>query len=91
MSYITLNYDEESVCQCKRCRFNPWVRKIPLVAMTNHLSILAWKIPWAEEPGGVESMRSQKVRHDLTTEHKYNTLHNVGVIFCLFCFFKQRW
>ena len=45
MSYITLNCDEESVCQCKTCRFNPWVKKIPLVAMTNHLSILAWKIP----------------------------------------------
>ena len=29
-----------------------------------HSSILAWKIPWAEEPGGLQSMGSQRVRHD---------------------------
>ena len=28
-----------------------------------HSSILAWKIPWAEEPGGLQSMGSQRVRH----------------------------
>ena len=27
-------------------------------------SILAWRIPWTEEPGGLQSMRSQRVRHD---------------------------
>ena len=27
-------------------------------------SILAWKIPWTEEPGGLQSMGSQRVRHD---------------------------
>ena len=27
-------------------------------------SILAWKIPWTEEPGGLQSMESQRVRHD---------------------------
>ena len=29
-----------------------------------HSSILAWRIPWAEEPGGLQSMRLQRVRHD---------------------------
>ena len=29
-----------------------------------HSSILAWKIPWTEEPGGLQSMGSQRVRHD---------------------------
>ena len=29
-----------------------------------HFSILAWRIPWTEEPGGVQSMGSQRVRHD---------------------------
>ena len=29
--------------------------------MATHSSILAWKIPWTEEPGGLESMGSQKV------------------------------
>ena len=32
-------------------------------------SILAWQTPWTEEPGGLQSMRSQRVRHHLTTEH----------------------
>ena len=32
--------------------------------MTTHSSILTWKIPWTEEPGGLQSMGSQKVRHD---------------------------
>ena len=32
--------------------------------MTTHASILAWRIPWTEEPGVVQSMGSQRVRHD---------------------------
>ena len=35
--------------------------------MATHSSILAWKTPWTEEPGRVQSMRSQRVRHDCTT------------------------
>ena len=37
--------------------------------MATHSSILAWRIPWTEEPGGIQSMESQRVRHDLVTEH----------------------
>ena len=33
----------------------------------NHSSILAWRIPWTEEPGGLQSMGSQGVRHDWVT------------------------
>ena len=33
--------------------------------MATHSSILAWRIPWTEEPGGLQPMGSQKVRHDL--------------------------
>ena len=33
----------------------------------NPLSILAWKIPWTEEPGRLQSMGSQRVRHDWAT------------------------
>ena len=32
--------------------------------MATHSSILAWKIPWTEEPGGLPSMGSQRVGHD---------------------------
>ena len=32
--------------------------------MATHSSILAWRSPWTEEPGGLQSMESQRVRHD---------------------------
>ena len=32
--------------------------------MVTHSGILAWKIPWTEEPGGLQSMGSQRVGHD---------------------------
>ena len=32
--------------------------------MASHSSILVWRIPWTEEPGGLQSMESQRVRHD---------------------------
>ena len=46
-----------------------WVRSLgqedPLEkGMATHSSILAWGIPWTEEPGGLQSMGSQRVRHD---------------------------
>ena len=37
--------------------------------MVIHSSILAWKIPWTEEPGGLQSMESQRVRHNWTHIH----------------------
>jgi len=39
-----------------------------------HSSILAWRIPWTEEPNGLQSMQLQRVRHDsycLETKHSY--------------------
>ena len=39
--------------------------EIPLeIGMAIHSSILAWRIPWTEKPGGLQSMGSQRVRHD---------------------------
>ena len=41
------------------------VREDPLEKeMATHSSTLAWKIPWTEEPGGLQSMGSQRVGHD---------------------------
>ena len=45
-----------------------WVRSLgwedPLEKeMATHSSVLAWKIPWTEEPGRLQSMGSQRVRH----------------------------
>ena len=36
----------------------------PEKGMATHSSILAWKIQWTEEPGGLQSMGSQRVQHD---------------------------
>ena len=55
-------------CQCRRHKrqvFNTRVVKIPLEeGTTTHSSILAWRIPWTEEPGGLQSIDSQWVGHD---------------------------
>ena len=37
--------------------------------METHFSILAWKIPWTEESGGLQSMVLQRVRHDWVSKH----------------------
>ena len=39
--------------------------------VATHSSTLAWKIPWTEEPGRLHSMGSQRVGHDLATEHTH--------------------
>ena len=36
--------------------------------MATHSSVLAWEIQWTEEPGGLQSTGSQRVRYDLATE-----------------------
>ena len=43
--------------------------------MATYPSILAWRIPWTEEPGGLQSMGSQSVGHFLGTKQQqyYNT------------------
>ena len=41
-------------------------------AMAAHSSILAWRILWTEEPGGLQFMRSQRVGHDLATQQQHS-------------------
>ena len=38
--------------------------------VATHSSILAWRIPWTEEPGRLQSMGSQRVGHDLATKQQ---------------------
>ena len=46
-------------------QFRSLGREDPLEeGMATHCSILAWKIPWTEKPGGLQSMGSQRVGHD---------------------------
>ena len=52
------------------CRFDPWVKEDPLEeGMVTYSSILAWKIPWTEEPAGLQSKGSERVRHNWVTKH----------------------
>ena len=64
---------EESTCQCKRREFNPWIGKIPWTRKWQTL-ILAWRIPWTEEPGGLQSMGRKEPN---TTErlNKHASVH----------------
>ena len=43
--------------------------------MTTHSGILAWRIPWTEEPGGLQSMGLQRIRHD-SNPLQYSCLEN---------------
>ena len=50
----------------------PLGQEVPLEKkMATHSSILACRIPWTEEPGGLQSMGLQRVRHNWMTEHTH--------------------
>ena len=58
---------KEPACQCQRYETQVWslgwgdsLEKV----MATHSSILSWRIPWTEDPGGLQSIGSQGVRHD---------------------------
>ena len=63
----------EAASRCrrqKRCKFDLWVGKIPWRRIWQPTPlILAWRIPWTEEPGRLRSIGSHRVGHDLPTEH----------------------
>ena len=64
---------KEPACQCrrhKRC-----IGRIPW--RNTHSNILAWRIPWTEEPGGLQSMGSQRVRHDWNDLAHSNLVVNI--------------
>ena len=46
-----------------------------MIAMETHSSTLAWKIPWTEEPGRLQSMELQRVRHGCMTSLSLFTFH----------------
>ena len=51
----------------------------PEKAMAPHSSTLAWKIPWMEEPGGLQSMGSLRVGHDsVTSLSLFTFMHGEG-------------
>ena len=61
---------KESARQCRRPEFDPRIRKIPWRRKWQTTAVcLPGKIPWTEEPGGLQSMWSWRVWHDYVTEH----------------------
>ena len=56
--------DKESACQCRRHGFDPWVGKIAWIRKWQVILVLAWEILGTEEPGGLQSMVSQRVKPD---------------------------
>ena len=50
--------------------------------MATHSSILAWEIPWSEEPGGLQSMESQRVGHDWAQVHVLTHTHTHTHTYC---------
>ena len=55
--------------------------EIPLEkGMATHSSILAWRIPWTEEPGGLQSVGSQRVGHDWVT-NTFTFRHIINISF----------
>ena len=57
--------------------------------MATHSSILAWRIPWTEEPGGLQSMGSQRLAQDLGTSAQKTPLMNSMKLLLVLSFFWQ--
>ena len=65
--------------KCLLAMRETWVRSLdqedPLEKeMATHSSTLAWKIPWTEKPGRLQSMGSQRAGHDGTAKHAFMTV-----------------
>ena len=62
--------------------------------MATHSSILAWKIPWPEKPGGLEFIRSQRIRHDWACTFPSlipETLNFLPMQGCMYVLFPWIW
>ena len=65
VAFSIVSHGKKVCLQCRRPRFNLWVKKIPLEKrMTIYSSILAWRVPWTEQPGRLQSVGLQRVEHD---------------------------
>ena len=65
--------------QYRRTEFSPWVGKIPWSRKCTHSSTLAWRIPWTEKPGGLQSLGLQRVGRNWTANtHLHTEGHLLG-------------
>ena len=67
-TFNQLGFPGESDVRESICSAGDLGREDPLEkGMATHSSILAWRIPWTEEPGGLQSLLSQRVGYNLVT------------------------
>ena len=72
ISFLILLPGTSLVAQTVKCLSTMWETQVQSLGredslekeMAAHFSTLAWKIPWMEEPGGLQSMGLQRVGHD---------------------------
>ena len=60
--------NKEPACNVGGAASIPGSGRSPEKETATHSSILAWGVPWTEEPGGLQAMGSQRVRHNLETK-----------------------
>ena len=63
------SHGKESTCNAGDTCLIPGSERAPGGRNGNPNIILAWEIPWSEEPSGLQFMGLQRVRHDLATEY----------------------
>ena len=61
---------------CMQCRRHGWKDSLEK-EMRTHSSLPAWRIPWTEQPGGLPSMRLQRVRLNLVTNRSGSVVKNL--------------
>ena len=64
MGFLGGSDGKESTCNVGDLGSIPGLGRSPGEGNGNHSSILAWRIPWTKEPGGLQSMGSQRVGHN---------------------------
>ena len=80
MGFLVAQWLKKKKKLCLQCRSLPakqetWVQSVGQEdhlekEMATYFSILAWEILWTEEPGRLQSMGSQRIRHDLATKQQ---------------------
>ena len=73
LSNLLHSLSQVAQCQCRRCKrcgFDPWVRKIPWRRKWQPIPVfLPWEIPWTEKPGGLQSRRCKELDTTVHWEH----------------------
>ena len=69
--FFFLGGEAVSVLSCSMCDLSVEICGLMEEEMATHSNVLPWKIPWTENPGGLQSMGSQRVRYDLVSDRTY--------------------